>query len=266
MFGIGQLLRGFGPDTIPTAAPTLAVVNNDDGTATATIAVGDSSADNTVYVQRIDPNFRTQAWASAGTRTGNGTVTLTLASGVYFAQVRTGSGAVSQAVYFVVTDGTKSITDQIADAVVARLQLASLPSIADASIVKREWESPQNLPSEDCVLVCPVKLSMPWQDGTTIHDDVGYDFAVVFLKRVGGVDADTGLQEATLDGTSIDLWGHRIEKAGAAFRQQPLTGVTGVFFCAVEPFKLVTVPHWAAGRWVSGLTLRFKHRESRGLR
>jgi hypothetical protein len=79
-------------------APTLAIVDNADGTATATITGGDAGAVNTVYTQRIDPYFSANAWTVAGSRAGNGSVTLTLDGGLYVVVVQTDGAATSPVV------------------------------------------------------------------------------------------------------------------------------------------------------------------------
>lgn len=84
---VATLLRQFGPTSgagSPPVAASLSVVDNGDGTQTATISGGSSGASNVVYVQ----SFGSSSFSPTGSRTGNGTVALSLAAGRYFAYVR----------------------------------------------------------------------------------------------------------------------------------------------------------------------------------
>jgi hypothetical protein len=80
----GTLVVGGGGGT-PPATPTITAVDNGLGTgATVTITLGDASAVNTVYTASLSA----MTWVSSGSRTGNGTVTLTLTPGNYWIQVK----------------------------------------------------------------------------------------------------------------------------------------------------------------------------------
>lgn len=85
---IGNLLRGFGPTSggpgVGPTTPTLSVADNGNGTATATISTSSTGSSNSVYLA----NDVGDAWSLEGSRTGNGTVTLTLPPGRYFAYVQ----------------------------------------------------------------------------------------------------------------------------------------------------------------------------------
>lgn len=240
------------------ADPTLTVADNANGTATATIASGGAGAVNTVYSQKIDPSFATAAWVNSGNRTGNGTVPLTFSNGCYFGQVRTDGGLVSEAIYFGVTDGTKSLYQQILEAVQARILLLDLSGVLDANVVIREWPKLQaeDVPATGTgIILCPTKALSPPGDGTIDRDEVTYPAHLVFVSKAS----------PPLDGTNVNPWALHLERTAKAFRSQRLSGVTGVYTCSVENFDVVNIPHWLNNRWVSGLLLKFKARESRGI-
>lgn len=86
MFGLAQLLKGFGPTTgagDPPATPLIEVTDNGDGTATVTITGSTASSFNTVFYQSASSSV----WSSGGNRTSDGDVNLTLDPGRYFIYV-----------------------------------------------------------------------------------------------------------------------------------------------------------------------------------
>jgi hypothetical protein len=108
----GLLGRGFhGPAVGAIAVPSLAVTDNGDGTgAIATIAGSTPGATNTVRTAAFTRTALTLNWSDAGSRTGDGTVALSLAAGAeYLAVVVSELGEVvqiSQLVGFEVTANT----------------------------------------------------------------------------------------------------------------------------------------------------------------
>lgn len=106
---VGLLAKGFGPTSggggsTPPAAPTLSVVDNGDGTATATVAGADSGTTNTVLLARWTGAIGTVDYSAAGSRSGNGAVNLTLDPGYYVAYVESALAGLAtcseDAVYF----------------------------------------------------------------------------------------------------------------------------------------------------------------------
>jgi hypothetical protein len=104
---------------------SLTVVDNANGTATATLA-GTAGGANTVYVLSVDDAALGANWTAAGTRTGDGTIVLTLASGFYFAYLLTNPSAVSAPVLFGVTASVLAVPDRCFAAVAARMALLAL--------------------------------------------------------------------------------------------------------------------------------------------
>ena len=106
---------------------TLAVADVADGaTATATISSSSGGA-NIVYTQNVDGTLGSGTWTNSGSRTGDGTVTLTLSKGYYWSYCTTGGTTLSNLVYFQVTSGLDAVIDRCYDAVKATLQLLNLP-------------------------------------------------------------------------------------------------------------------------------------------
>lgn len=107
-------------------ATTLSVVDNANGTATATIS-GSSGGANVVYIQAFTGVQISSGWSSAGSRTGDGTVTITQSNGVYLAYCITDGSDVSGVVAFAVSDGALAVIDRCYTAVGAVLQMLALP-------------------------------------------------------------------------------------------------------------------------------------------
>lgn len=105
---------------------TLTVADNANNTgATATIS-GSSGGSVSVYTQNVDGELAAGTWASAGTRTGNGTLALSLAKGYYFTYALEGA-SLSGLVYFQVTDGLDAVISRVFAAAKSRIQLLNLP-------------------------------------------------------------------------------------------------------------------------------------------
>ena len=102
---VGSVLRTLGHAATPST-PSLSVTDAGDGTgATATVSGSDGVTTNTVYTTA----WGAAAWTSGGARSGDGTVSLSLGNGRYFAYCVSAYGtaaAVSVPVLFAVTDGT----------------------------------------------------------------------------------------------------------------------------------------------------------------
>lgn len=107
LFLVATLLRGFGPAEIsgsvdPPAAPTLSIADNGDGSgAVVTISGSELGSVNVVFVQTL-----TGSWSVAGSRSGDGEVSLSLAAGQFlaYAQSTLGGQSVSSVVLFSVSD------------------------------------------------------------------------------------------------------------------------------------------------------------------
>ncbi len=72
----------YDPSGEPPSQPTIHITDSGDGShAVATISGSDTGTTNNIYTAK----YGTTAWTLSGTRTGNGTVTLTLDNGSYWA-------------------------------------------------------------------------------------------------------------------------------------------------------------------------------------
>jgi hypothetical protein len=175
-----MLLRGFG--STATAVPTLTVVDNGDGSgAVATIAGSAVGSSNTVY----GTNWPDVAWASKGSRTGNGTVALSVAVGPWWFYVKSvdteggGGTADSAIVHVLVTDGTQSVLFRILQAARTLIRNLALPGVTSAGIEyqKLPWDRSGIKPG---IWIYPVKESP--KAGTNERSDLEYPIEVVFAR------------------------------------------------------------------------------------
>ena len=253
------------------ARPTLSVADAADGTGgTATIADSTSTALNEVFTQAVDGELGTAAWTLEGSRTGDGTVTITADKGYYWVYCRstqeTESGSdsggtdeveVSNFVYQVFTSGSDAVMDQCLVAVQAGIQGLTLDGVDNSNVVIHK------VPDDEAVIDDQVKQAiliapggaetMNPLDGVNCQDDVGYP---VF---VGMVAADN--QDQTKDRGKFLLWR---EKVARAFRNQRLTGVAEVYTCQIETRDIVAPAFFAKNKFVSTMIVRCISRENRG--
>jgi len=258
---VAPLLRGFGA-LAALSPPRLAVADHADHTgATATIDGAALASDNVVFVRDFSGEFGTDAWNAAGSVLGNGTVVLNLAVGHYFAYVLSslgGSTAISNVVYFAVTDGLESIHTRCLTAVQARIRSLALAGLANSAVVIEKLPVTRNLAGSiglPAVLLSPRRAAMPPAAGTNSLDDVHYDVLVTILDR----DNQEPTMQANLDRHL--LWRQQIARA---FRNQRLGGVSEVINAEVEPAEGIVDEAWKRELMASAVLLRFTSRESRG--
>jgi hypothetical protein len=221
---VAPLLRNFGA-VGPLASPNLVVIDHGDNTgATATVTGAALGSVNDVYVRDFAGGFGSGTWSSAGSVNNNGSASLGLATGHYFAYAASslgGSTANSNVVYFAVTDGLESIHTRCLTAAQARVRLLALAGLPNSAVVI------EKLP----------------------------DVLVTILDRDN--------QEPTLQ-ANLDrhlLWRQQIARA---FRNQRLNGVPEVINAEVESAEGLLEESWKRELMTSAVLLRFTSRESRG--
>lgn len=261
---------GSSSSTAPTA-PTLAIADNGDGTGgVATISGGDSGSTHTVYSQLVDGELGTAAsWTARGSRTGNGTITLSpapTADKYYWWHAKatsSGGTAVSNLVYQNITSGALAVHYQCLVATQARIQGLSLSGIANGSILVQKvpvapsdlWGASPKTYQFPGILITPLGSErMAADEGTNVRDDVGYPVVVSIL------DADN--RHATANHARNLLWRQKIARA---FRNQRLPGVSEIIRAVIEPGPVIDIAKWGENYFHSALTIRFTSREVRGI-
>jgi hypothetical protein len=259
---VAQLLRGFG-SLGPLWSPHLAVLDHADNTgATATVSDAALGTINQLYVRSFHGDFGASHWSGAGLVSENGDLELALAAGHYFAYAhssRGGAEAISNVVYFVITDGLESIHARCLTAVQARIRLLALTDLSNARVVIEKLPMARKLATGvglPAVVLSPHRAAMPPTAGTNSLDDVHYDVLVTIVDRDN--------QEPSLQ-QNLDrhlLWRQQIARA---FRNQRLSGVPEVIDAAVEPAEGLSEESWKRELMTSALLLRSTSREARGM-
>jgi hypothetical protein len=227
----GLLGRGFGPlsggsTPTPPAVPTLAIADSANGTqAVATISASTTGSTNVVQVQST--SVIGAAWTNAGSRSGNGTVTLTLTRGYYWGRVastKDGLTSYSNNVYFVVSAADDAILTTILEALQAKVQSLLLSGVAGSSIIIRKLPYDEDV-TKPAVVICPYQESLSPNDGTNERDDINYRVSIVLMRASN--------RDLTSNMNWLALARERIRKS---IHNQPLTAA-GVdrWIATIEP-------------------------------
>lgn len=232
----------------------LTIADKRDGTgATATVTGADSAA-VTVNVMALHLGVMVGAWVSGGTRTGNGTVSLVLSKGIYFAHATgrvAGAAAISQVVTFGVTDGADPLHYRcmvgIRD-VLLGLSLAEITS-ANVIILKKPYRIQNFIGS------CGIIIS-PLPESTAPHDNRRSEWTpavqVVMFRASNqclGEDVDG---KADLFKQELD-WRFRLTMA---LQETSLPGVPEVARIYAQPGPLLLPEAFAAQYDAGGIVFR----------
>jgi hypothetical protein len=263
---------------------TVTVVDNADGTVTATIS-GSSGGSNVIYtatwdggdnINQVSPT----SWTNSGSRVGDGTINITLTAGYYWCVVITTSGGddtASLPVYFRASNGQEAIHYQILQAIQARIRSLTLAPIdtdtldtiqSEAIVIGKtrpirkdragtEWSfENQATPG---VVICPYGREDADRDaGTNIRDDI------VYRTLVAIIDEDYDWEE------NLRTYLKWREQIARSLRNVRLSGITGtgceVYLTHAQgPLDVIDESEWVNQRFVSGYIINTESRESRGL-
>jgi hypothetical protein len=248
-------------------ALSLTITDNGNGTGgVATITGTDPTSSNTVFAQSADANIASPNFASQGNRTGDGTIALATAAGIYWfyclASAIAGTPTVSSLLLRAITTGQDALEEQIIKAVVSRLQVmnflgtsASAGGIAPSSIYD------QVIPVDTGFVLPALAVTLEGTRETIVaatnqRDDYGWLVNVAILDDSAVLTGDY----KSARGKYL-RWRQQIERA---FMSQRLAGVLDVFNCKIEPAVVVNPKFPQAKYFVSGVGLRFFAREGRG--
>ncbi len=263
----GILLKGFGSSAAQLDTPLLAIVDHGDGSATATIAGSTAGSTNTLYYQAVDGQLGGSTWIAAGSRTADGTITLTVPGGYYWwyaASVISPDEVVSNMVYQNIASAADPVHWQCLEGVQAVVQSMSLAGVANTSIVVRKLAADRILGALKAgtlgvplpaVILLPDTEQQDAAQGNNSLDDIVYPVLAMLIM----VDNQEPTLAANLP--TVLQWRERLNRA---FRQQRLAGVSTIIDATVEPHTIVDPQGWAAGYFVSALCIKFTSREPRG--
>lgn len=232
--------------------PAFTITDTADGTgATATVSGSAVGSFNTVFVQNVDGELGTGAWAAAGSRSGDGTVPLTLAKGYWWAYCLS-NGTPTGLTYFRVTDGRDSVLSRCAAAVKARLQLLDLPCTKLVLDLLND-ESP-GLEQYPCVVLTTDGASQSNESALNGRDDIG--------QPVRCLVKDVCL---TFENRNVEVYRGWRQSVFRAFHNQRLPGVPESVVNRVELGGGVTPVRTDRPQMIFELTVRCVTREVRGL-
>lgn len=230
---------------------TLAVADNADGTgAVATIAGSTGSV--AVWTQPVQLGGPLAAsWTLAGTRSGNGTVALSLGLGTYWAYALNVS-LVSTPVYFGVTQSADAVASRLQDALVARLLGLSMTGNPNARILGaiNENEKIAQFPCTYCVFAGEAEVE---ESGLTTRDTIVYHFR---LRIVDRCSPDDGANRKM-----YQLWKQQYMRA---LRNQRFLAVPESLTTRVRPRKSQFLAGGTWQLWSMELDVECVARETRG--
>jgi hypothetical protein len=221
--GLGPLGSGGGSCPVPPVGASLSVVDQEDGTgATATIA-GAAGYTNDVYVYSFAADG-TLTLENTFSRAGNGTIDLTLTTGMYFAVMANDDFFASTPAFFNVTGPADSLYGDLLSAVQTTVIALGLADIA-SNVLLRKFTWLRDGVTFPACFVCPYNEQWP-NLGTNASDDTGYGIAIT-LARTSNRDNDLTQDDRLLE------WRETVRKA---FRSQRIAGVsTAHYTTLVEP-------------------------------
>ena len=217
----------------------LTIADSQDGaTATATITGSTGGTTNTVYYQRVDTVLTAGTWASGGSRTADGTVTLTLPPAYYWAYVsnnNAGTITFSNIAYFPISRDDASLYDRFLDAIVSRIQTLSLTGLATPpgnipAVRVVRFDTLDSVIMQSVGMPCIVVSSLTAEaieNGTTSREDIGMPALVSIIDRASPSNQTTR--------PSYYLWRQQISWA---LRWQRLGGMPEIFKMTVEPREI----------------------------
>lgn len=237
--------------------PAMSWADDEDGTGgTVTVSASYASSTNTIYYQSFSGTLGTGTWTSAGSRTGNGTVSVTLSAGHYLMYCRSvmGDESADSVVHYVqVTSGDESVEYQCLQAIQARIAALTLTGIDAEDIIVREVPTERNV-TLPAIVVAPQRSTHALRGGTNYSDEIIYGVYVAIFA------ADN--QALATNTASYTKWLQQIAKA---FRGQRLSAVTESVICTVEPVATVPWGDWINNLFAGGMLVKCTCRETRGL-
>lgn len=249
------------------AQPTITVVSNDNKTATVTVAGGDVGAANEVYWSRFGGNWEESSpWTLGGSRSGNGTVAITLPSSgtflFYCVATASGAAAVSLAVMRYVSDGQPDPATLLLSLVRARVVALQLSGIADSRILDHTFldDFYSRDPQEPCVLIGHVDRPI-YLGGTAAPTDRD---AVVYPILVAPV-APANLRQDAAARSQWFGWSYRIK---AALTQKGFDAGGAEFdvvSSTLQPGPLVHPDWWRRNAFAAPDVFRFEVWQPRGI-
>ena len=235
---------------------TLTVTDNQDGTGGVATIAGSNGGTVSLYYLTYLGLQQGYSWVLYGTRTGDGTIAVSLAVGLYFWYCTDSANNVSTLVFQQLSNtGLQSVHYRSMLAVQTRIQGLGLSGLASNKVViqwlPRVWDDIDNL-ALPLVMIAP--LGKEGQPGILNNrDDIDYPIVVAIVDRQNE-DYQANLQRNT-------RWREQIFRA---LRHQRLLGVPEIITTDVEPDFVINPEIFNKNLWYSALLTKPRSREARG--
>lgn len=230
-------------------ALTVTIADNADNTgATATIS-GSSAGTVTVYTLLVSGPLSQNSWVSSGSRTGNGTVSLSLQTGFYFVYAKE-STTLTDLVDVRVTTGAESVVGRCVSAIATLLGQLDLP--CTANIYDILYSNQPNL-TYPCIVLTYEDARQTDEMTTNGRDDIGHPIRILVKDIVQKYDSAKR--------ETYRSWQERIRRC---FISQRLPGVVEIVRNKVE-YGPVNVIDSSFPQSVLEIVVRAVTREVRGV-
>ena len=252
----------------------LNIVDNQDGTATATVS-GSGPADVNTLFTSIDLGAHgpTQKWVMSGMRPGDGTFTLpnqTPQDRFYFAYLHStlAGGSIAPPVRFRISRAADSILYQALVALQARIQTMSLSAVPGDSVKDMRDEDVliskvaflEKRPAPSIVLYPTGAELLDPMEGTNESDDIWYPINVLII--------DTDNQHLTANMRTYYKWRQDVRQAihhtKSDLLPDPFRKIVNI--ARIQPLDILDDSAWlgpTGRKFVSGLRVWVASRESR---
>ena len=229
-------------------------LDSGDGTGGVATVAGTAGAAASVWSM---PMADGEVFSQAGSRVGDGPVTLALAPRLYWLYAAS-AGSVSTVVGVHVTDGNAKAPTRCRAAVAARIRALGLttPGGATMPVIEQMYPDEATISTYPCVVLSvDGATETDGPNGTWAADDRGFPVKVQICDR-NGVPPDHRMLP------TYESWRYAIERA---FAGQYLPGVPESGSCTIEPYLIADPAMPQYQFFVSGMLVRCFCRVPRGL-
>jgi hypothetical protein len=204
-----------------------AVDNAGSPTGCVVTITGSGGGTVTVSAMRVD-NPPPSNFVAGGSRTGDGTVSLSLEKGFWWVYAAT-SSSVSNVVQVQVTDGTDSVPVKCRQAIESRIKALQLKKAGgDPLPLYVQFEPDWTGNSYPCIVMSVDNVAETDRGNTTSAKDfIGYPTRITISDSEGGGAVQDHRKMTWLENTRYQVM--------RAFSNQPLPGIPDVSRCVIEP-------------------------------
>lgn len=228
----------------------IAVADNADGTGGTATITGSAGGSVSVAAGRVASGAGLIALPTVGSRTGNGTLALSLSRGLWFAYAKEGA-SISSLYLFNVTDGLDAVATRVRRVVADTIRLLT---ISPARNVYEQIAPDDTNIVLPCVMLTTEGESESDESKLNTVDDWGRPVKVLIADRA------THLDHGKLP--LYETWRQAIMRC---FVNQQLIGVPESKICRIEPLQIADPKIKEYGYMVAGFVVRAVTREPRGI-